>query len=98
MQSAKAARAPRQIENLNARNRDVTSKADQVDLRTRGPFQDIGFGVQNKEIDLHQVLKFYGRGAIKAHKATNWLTEVMILEAHEWINSGEINLKGPLAG
>ena len=44
------------------------------------------------------VLRAYGKAAIKAHETTNCLTEVMIPQAEEWATNGSINLKGPLAG
>ncbi|KAF2773355.1 amidase signature enzyme [Teratosphaeria nubilosa] len=44
------------------------------------------------------VLRAYGKVAIKAQEKTNCLTEVMLKEAEQWIEKGEINLKGPLAG
>ena len=43
------------------------------------------------------ILRAYGKVAIKAHRATNCLTEVMIAEAEQW-SEEEVNLKGPLAG
>ena len=44
------------------------------------------------------ILRSYGKVAIKAHEKTNCLTEVMIQPgAEKWIESS-INLKGPLAG
>ncbi len=43
------------------------------------------------------ILKSYGKAAIRAHAKTNCLTEVMIPEAERWAET-DINLKGPLAG
>ncbi|KAL8763963.1 MAG: hypothetical protein Q9184_000406 [Pyrenodesmia sp. 2 TL-2023] len=55
--------------------------------------QDVHKGII-KPID---ILRSYGKVAIKAHEKTNCLTEVMINPgAEKWIES--INLKGPLAG
>ena len=45
-----------------------------------------------------ELLRTYGKVAIKAHEKTNCLTEVMISSAEQWIKDGSINLKGPLAG
>ncbi|GAB7365106.1 hypothetical protein MBLNU230_g6196t1 [Neophaeotheca triangularis] len=56
--------------------------------------EDVGNDV-TKPLD---VLRAYGKTTVKAHEKTNCLTEVMIHEAEKWIKSGEINLKGPLAG
>lgn len=44
------------------------------------------------------VLRAYGKVAVRAHAQTNCLTEIMIEEAEGWIENGDINLKGPLAG
>jgi Asp-tRNA(Asn)/Glu-tRNA(Gln) amidotransferase A subunit family amidase len=44
------------------------------------------------------ILHAYGKVALKAHERTNCLTEVLIKEAEEYLERGEINLKGPLAG
>jgi Asp-tRNA(Asn)/Glu-tRNA(Gln) amidotransferase A subunit family amidase len=54
--------------------------------------------VQSGEKDAVEVLRAYGKVAVKAQEKTNCLTEVMIKEAEGWIKSGEINTKGPLAG
>lgn len=55
--------------------------------------QDVHKGIV-KPID---ILRSYGKVAIKAHEKTNCLTEVMINPgAEKWIET--INLKGPLAG
>lgn len=43
------------------------------------------------------VLRAYGKVAIKAHEKTNCVTEILFPEAEEWAKH-EINLKGPLAG
>ena len=43
------------------------------------------------------VVRTYGKVAVKAHGKTNCVTELMLPEAESWAKS-EINLKGPLAG
>lgn len=43
------------------------------------------------------ILRTYGKVAIRAHGKINCLTEVMLPEAELWAES-EVNLKGPLAG
>ena len=43
------------------------------------------------------VLRAYGKVAIKAHERTNCLTEIMLPEAESWAQ-GDVDLKGPLAG
>lgn len=35
---------------------------------------------------------------MKAHRKTNCLTEILLPQAEKWVEAGEINLKGPLAG
>ena len=55
--------------------------------------QDVQKGV-TKPVD---ILRTYGKVAVKAHERTNCLTEVMLLEAEAWAER-EMNLKGPLAG
>lgn len=42
------------------------------------------------------VLHAYGKKALKAHEATNCLTEILLPEAEEWAQL--CNRKGPLAG
>jgi Asp-tRNA(Asn)/Glu-tRNA(Gln) amidotransferase A subunit family amidase len=44
------------------------------------------------------VLCAYGKAALKSHERTNCLTEVLLKDAEGWLERGEINLKGPLAG
>ncbi|KAK5122901.1 hypothetical protein LTR85_003466 [Meristemomyces frigidus] len=63
--------------------------------------EDIGSlvqDVQKGEKSAVDVLRAYGKVAVKAQEKTNCLTEVMLKEAEGWIEKGEINLKGPLAG
>ena len=43
------------------------------------------------------ILRTYGKVAIRAHEKTNCLTEIMLPEAESWAEN-EINLKAPLAG
>jgi Asp-tRNA(Asn)/Glu-tRNA(Gln) amidotransferase A subunit family amidase len=43
------------------------------------------------------ILRAYGKVAIKAHEKTNCVTEILFPEAEEWAEK-EVNLKGPLAG
>ena len=44
------------------------------------------------------ILRAYGKAALKAHAKTNSVTEVMIGAAEGWTRDGSINMKGPLAG
>jgi Asp-tRNA(Asn)/Glu-tRNA(Gln) amidotransferase A subunit family amidase len=57
--------------------------------------QDVQKGGKKTAVD---ILRAYGKVAVKAHEKTNCVTEVMIKDAEGWIESGGINLKGPLAG
>lgn len=45
-----------------------------------------------------EILRAYGKVAIKAQEATNCLTEILIPEAETWIANKRINFNGPLAG
>lgn len=42
------------------------------------------------------ILRTYGKVAVRAHEKTNCLTEIMLLEAETWTE--QVNTKGPLAG
>lgn len=44
------------------------------------------------------ILKTYGKVALKSHASTNCLTEIMLSDAESWLRDGSVNLKGPLAG
>ena len=55
--------------------------------------QDVHKGV----ISPIDILRTYGKVAIKAHEKTNCVTEFLVPEAEKWAEN-EVNLKGPLAG
>ncbi|KAK5110631.1 hypothetical protein LTR62_005670 [Meristemomyces frigidus] len=59
---------------------------------------DLVQDVQNGKKSAVDILRAYGKVAVKAHEKTNCLTEVMLQDAEGWITSADINLKGPLAG
>ncbi|KAI1859706.1 hypothetical protein JX265_007235 [Neoarthrinium moseri] len=65
-----------------------------IDRPIEGLVQDVHSGVL-QPID---ILRTYGRVAVKAQEKTNCVTEVMLQEAEGWIKDGSVNLKGPLAG
>ena len=44
------------------------------------------------------ILRTYGKVAVKAHEKTNCVTEIMLALGRAWVQDGSINLKGPLAG
>ena len=53
--------------------------------------------VHKEQVKPIDILRSYGKMAIKAHAKTNCLTEVMINPgAEKWLEN--VNLKGPLAG
>lgn len=54
--------------------------------------------VQKGEKNAVDVLHTYAKVIPKAQEKTNAVTEVMVKEAEGWLERGEINLKGPLAG
>ncbi|KAK5137005.1 hypothetical protein LTR04_004489, partial [Oleoguttula sp. CCFEE 6159] len=61
------------------------------------PIEELVQDVHKQITSPIDILRAYGKVAVKAHRATNCLTEVMIPEAEGWAEH-EINLKGPLAG
>lgn len=62
------------------------------------PIEQLVSQVQSKELPAHNVLRTYGKAAVKAQAKTNSVTEVMIAEAEQWLQKDQINLSGPLAG
>ncbi|PQK17842.1 hypothetical protein BB8028_0009g00450 [Beauveria bassiana] len=75
-----------------------------------GPFSVLDKDIVNKPIqalvkEVHQdpskatqILKTYGKVALKAQEKTNCVTEILLESAEKWVTDGSINLKGPLAG
>ncbi|KAI9773171.1 MAG: hypothetical protein M1840_008292 [Geoglossum simile] len=72
---------------LSAQDRDIHGKSVEELVRD----------VHNNVFQPIDILRAYGKVAIKAHEKTNCLTEIMIAEAEGWVGS-EVNLQGPLAG
>ncbi|KAF2221260.1 amidase signature domain-containing protein [Elsinoe ampelina] len=62
------------------------------------PIDKLVQDVQSNATSAADVLRSYGKAAIRAHEKTNCLTEIMISGAEKWIKEGSINLQGPLAG
>jgi Asp-tRNA(Asn)/Glu-tRNA(Gln) amidotransferase A subunit family amidase len=62
------------------------------------PIASLVSDVQANAIKPVDILRTYGKVAVKAHEKTNCLTEILYPEAEAWIEDGSINLKGPLAG
>ena len=54
--------------------------------------------MHNSVLQPIDILRTYGRVALRAHEKTNCLTEIMVPEAEGWVQNGSINFKGPLAG
>lgn len=95
------------IRNLKRRERAARFAA--LSPEYRAPLSDLNRSIINKPIeelvqDVQQgvlspldVLRTYGKVAVRAHEKTNCVTELLLPEAEEWAAS-EVNLKGPLAG
>ncbi|KAL2285191.1 hypothetical protein FJTKL_08412 [Diaporthe vaccinii] len=63
------------------------------------PIERLVAGVHNGIMQPLDILRTYGKVALKAHEKTNCLTEVLLPDAEGWLQDGSsINLKGPLAG
>lgn len=89
-----------------------TERAERIEAATQyqGSFTSFDRNIVNKSIevlvdDVHKsniqprdILKTYGKIAIKAHAKTNCVTEFMLTGAESWLEDGSINLSGPLAG
>ncbi|GJC84171.1 acetamidase [Colletotrichum liriopes] len=62
------------------------------------PIEELVQDVHKTVLKPIDILKTYGKVALKAHERTNCLTEVMIADAEKWVGDGSIDMKGPLAG
>jgi Asp-tRNA(Asn)/Glu-tRNA(Gln) amidotransferase A subunit family amidase len=62
------------------------------------PVEELVKDVQSGGTQPIDILRAYGKAALKAHEKTNCVTEVMFTGAEGWLKNGSINLKGPLAG
>ncbi|KAK4158806.1 amidase signature domain-containing protein [Cladorrhinum sp. PSN259] len=78
------------------------SPLTQEDKETiHAPIESLVSAVQSGTTSPISILHTYGKVAVKAHKRTNCVTEVLIPSAEKWVSSpekGGLNLKGPLAG
>lgn len=61
------------------------------------PIEELVQDVHKHVLQPVDILRTYGKVAIRAHAKTNCLTEVMMPEAETWAET-EINKQGPLAG
>jgi fatty acid amide hydrolase len=62
------------------------------------PISDLVHDVHNSLLNPIEILRTYGKTAVRAHAMTNCVTEILVPEAERWVQDGQINLKGPLAG
>ncbi|KAL5334868.1 amidase signature domain-containing protein [Aspergillus crustosus] len=61
------------------------------------PIEDLVHEVQDGSLSPVEVLRAYGKVAVKAQEKTNCITELLLPEAEVWAQS-EVNLDGPLSG
>lgn len=62
------------------------------------PIEELVQDVHKQVLQPIDILRAYGKAALKAHAKANCLTEIMISAAEGWVTNGSINFKGPLAG
>ncbi|KFY82953.1 hypothetical protein V498_08377, partial [Pseudogymnoascus sp. VKM F-4517 (FW-2822)] len=62
------------------------------------PVQELVQDVHKDVVQPIDILRAYGKAALKAQEKTNCLTEIMIEACEGWLADGSINFKGPLAG
>jgi Asp-tRNA(Asn)/Glu-tRNA(Gln) amidotransferase A subunit family amidase len=62
------------------------------------PIEQLVQDVHQQVLQPIDILRAYGKAALKAHENTNCVTEVMIGAAEGWTTDGSVNMKGPLAG
>lgn len=60
--------------------------------------EDLSASIRDGSVDPVDVIRTYGKVALKAHAATNCLTEILFEQAEAFVTSKNVNLKGPLAG
>ena len=89
-QNERAAR----IKALPAVYHEPLTNADTSILST--PLDRLVANVKKGEVKPIDVLRAYGKEAIRVHNETNCLTEIMVEDAEKW--AVESDLEGPLAG
>ncbi|ORY68601.1 amidase [Pseudomassariella vexata] len=62
------------------------------------PIENLVRAVHKNTLNPIDILRTYGKVALKAQEKTNCVTEIMVPAAEGWIKDGSINMKGPLAG
>ncbi|KZT66577.1 amidase signature enzyme [Daedalea quercina L-15889] len=92
--AAKQQERRERIESLPPVYRAPLTPSDKSIL-TQSAYQIVA-GVQSGSLSPSDVLVAYGKKALKAHSATNCLTEILIPKAEEWART--CNSQGPLAG
>ncbi|OKL63531.1 hypothetical protein UA08_01204 [Talaromyces atroroseus] len=95
------------IRNAKRREREVRFASLSPDYHTafsasdkaiiNKPIEELVGDVHNGTISPVDVVRTYGKVAVKAHEKTNCVTELLLPEAEQWATT-EVNLKGPLAG
>ena len=80
--------------NLPAVYREPLSSGETSILATS--LETLVVNIKKGEVKPIDVLRAYGKEALRAHEDTNCLTEIMIEDAEKWATESE--LKGPLAG
>lgn len=90
----KQAERTKRIANLPAAYTSPISTSDRSILSK--PISKLVQDVHKDVLKPVDILRCYGKIAVRAHEKTNCLTEIMFPEAEKWVD--EINVKGPLAG
>ncbi|KAF4635022.1 hypothetical protein G7Y89_g3079 [Cudoniella acicularis] len=91
----KQAERIQRIQNLTSYHGAFTAPERQVLAK---PIEELVQDVHKQVLQPIDILRAYGKAALKAHEKTNCVTEVMISAAEGWTTDGSINMKGPLAG
>lgn len=91
-QTERAAR----IASLPEPYRSPVTSSDRVFLSR--PISELVRDVHRHILQPIEILRTYGKTAVLAHKKTNCVTELLVPEAEKWVQDGQINFEGPLAG
>jgi Asp-tRNA(Asn)/Glu-tRNA(Gln) amidotransferase A subunit family amidase len=91
----KQAERTKRIQDLTSYHGSFTSSERAVLSK---PIEELVQDVHQQVLQPIDILRAYGKSALKAHTKTNCLTEVMISSAESWTTDGSVNMKGPLAG
>lgn len=91
---AKQEERQQRIKDLDPRFHEPLNASDRAILDQY--VQDLVSSVKSGTLEATDILTAYGKKALKAHEATNCLTEIMIDSAVNWAQ--DCNKNGPLAG